>query len=297
MSSLDVERARYRRVLAPVVVLGAIAVLTPTRALAHFKITDPTTPPQPATVQSWMSQDSVGGPQKNGPCAAVPNTGLGDSPGTPVANAVTVVQPGQTVTIPITVTISHPGWFRVSLAQGPSSGQSLTTLPDPQAQAGTNCTPAIMSNPVWSPTQPIVADGLPAGSTASTIQADMKTLQVTIPTNASCTTAQPCALQVVMVMTDHPADDCYYHHCADIAVVAGAGTGTSSTGGAIGSGAGGSDLSGTGGATGSGGSAPAGSGASTSSGCSCSIVSRDRSSWAFGGAGVLALVIARRRRR
>ena len=140
------------------------------RATAHFKITDPTTPPQPATVQSWMSQDSVGGPQKTGPCAAVPNTALGDSAGTPVANAVTVVQAGQKVTIPVTITIAHPGWFRISLFEGPSSGQTLTTLPDPKAQAGTNCTPAIMANPVWSPTQPVLADGLPAGSTASTNQ-------------------------------------------------------------------------------------------------------------------------------
>jgi hypothetical protein len=73
-----------------------------------------------------------------------------------------------------------------------------------------------MSNPVWSPTQPILADGLPAGSTASTQQSGTQTFQVTIPKSATCTSARPCTLQVIMVMTDHPANDCYYHHCADI---------------------------------------------------------------------------------
>ncbi len=344
MFPFEAAHARWRGVLAPTVLLGTIVLLIPTRAAAHFKITDPTTPPQPATVQSWMSQDAVGGPQKNGPCAAVPNTALGDSPGTPVANAVTVVQAGQKVTVPITITVAHPGWFRISLFEGPSSGQTLTTLPDPKAQAGTNCTPAIMTNPVWSPTQPILADGLPTGSTASTMQSGTKTFQVTIPSSASCSTAQPCALQVVMVMTDHPADDCYYHHCADLAVGSGAtgggtgagggtgtggatgagggtgtggnhgvggGTGTGGTGGSASGGVGGSNVSaGTGGAsgtagqpggrTGTGGSTTGGSGTSTqpgSSGCSCIVTGRERTSWIVGAAGVLALVIARRRRR
>ena len=117
MPSPDEKRVRHGA-LAPMVLLGAIVLLTPTRAAAHFMITAPSTPPKAATVQSWMSQDSTGGPQKNGPCAATPNTALGDSQGTPVANAVTVVQPGQTVNVPVTVTVAHPGWFRIALAQG-----------------------------------------------------------------------------------------------------------------------------------------------------------------------------------
>jgi len=336
MLSIGARGRRYLGVLTPLLALGAIGVVAPSPADAHFKLTDPTTPPQPATVQSWMSQDGVGGPQKNGPCGAVPNTALGDSPGSPVPNAVTVVQPGQKVTVPVTITIGHPGWFRISLFEGPSSSQTLTTLPDPKAQAGTNCTPVIMTNLVWSPTQPVLVDGLPAGSTASTQQTGTKTFQVTIPSNASCSTAQPCTLQIVMVMTDHPANDCYYHHCADVVVASGAtdggnpsgaggsvatggaggsvatgGAGGSvATGGAGGRGTGGSSASaGTGGAsgtagqpggttTGSGGSAAAGgSGASGSSGCSCIIAGRDQAFWAFGAAGALALVIARRRRR
>jgi MYXO-CTERM domain-containing protein len=340
-----------------------MVLLAPARADAHFAITAPTTPPQAATVQSWMSEDSVGGPQKNGPCAATPNKQLGDSMGTPVANALTVVQPGQKVTIPITVTVEHPGWFRVSLAQGASKDQSLTALPDPKAMSGTNCTPAIMSNPVWSTTQPILADGLPAGSTATTMQSGTLSLSVTIPSTASCSTAQPCSLQVVMIMTDHPAADCYYHHCADVAVsggsssggtsgaagssaaggaggvhsTGGSGTGGSGTGGGTGGmrgtgGAGTGGIQATGGGTGSGGTGTtssggtggssvstgtggaasstggqpggttSGSGGSSSSGDSsssgCSIAARPAGAgWALGAAGLLALVLVRRRRR
>ena len=260
MRSFNGKRTSYLRDLVPTVLVGAIVLLAPAPAAAHFMITAPATPPQPATVQSWMSEDSVGGPQKNGPCAATPNTSLGDSAGTPT-NAITVIQPGQKVTIPITITVGHPGWFRVSLHQGPSSGQTLTTLPDPVAQSGTNCTPAMISSPVWSPTQPVLADDLPAGSTASTQQTGTKSFQVTIPSSASCSSAQPCTLQVVMIMTDHPATDCYYHHCADIAIAAATGTGgTSGSGGATAAGGAGGRGSGGNGAAGN------GSGGSNSSG-------------------------------
>jgi len=200
--------------------VGAIGILTSSPAEAHFKLTAPA---------SWLSQDSVGGPQKNGPCAASPNTALGDPVGTPT-KVVTALQSSQTVPVSVAVTVGHPGWFRIALVEGPSSSQTLSTLADPQAQAGTNCTPAIMKNPVWSPTQPVIADGLPAGSTASTQQSGTQTFQVTLPKGVSCTSTQPCSLQVIMVMTDHPASDCYYHHCADISI----GSTTDAGGGAVG---------------------------------------------------------------
>jgi hypothetical protein len=117
-----------------------LGLLTPTAAHVHFKLNAPA---------SWMSQDSVGGPQKNGPCAATANTSLVDSPGTPT-NVVTALPSGQTVSVSVTATVAHPGWYRIALAEGASATQSLSTLADPRAQMGTNCTPAIMSNPVWS---------------------------------------------------------------------------------------------------------------------------------------------------
>ena len=69
--------------------VGAMGLLTPSTAWAHVKID---------ATASWMSQDSIGGPQKNGPCAAVPNTSLVDSAGTPT-NTVTVLQSGQPVSV------------------------------------------------------------------------------------------------------------------------------------------------------------------------------------------------------
>ncbi len=190
--------------------LAAAFFLTSARADAHFKIDAPT---------SWMSQDMVGGPQKKGPCAAMGDTALGDPQGTPT-NTVTVEKSG-TITVSVTVTIAHPGWFRVSLAEGPSSSQTLTTLPDPVAVNGTSCTPALMHGLAWSSTQPIIVDGLglPTGSTSTTtIQTGTQTFQVTIPPAATCTSARPCTLQVIMMMTDHPVTDCYYHHCGDFAL-------------------------------------------------------------------------------
>jgi hypothetical protein len=257
MSSLNARGRRYWRLLFPVLAGGAVGVSLPSPADAHFQLDAP---------PSWMSQDSVGGPQKNGPCGAVPNTTLGDTAGTPT-NIVSVVQSGQPISVSVTATIAHPGWYRIALAEGPSSTQTLTTIPNPQAQTGTNCTPAILANPVWSPTQPILADGLPAGSTAGTIQSGDKTFSVTIPASATCTSAQPCSLQVIMVMTDHPADDCYYHHCADLATGSPTDAGTTVV--------------------------PA----KPDSGCGCVLSSRGGASWATIAAGLVALTIVRRRRR
>lgn len=278
MLLLCTERVARIRTIASCLAAGAVVVFAPAGAEAHFRLNTPA---------SWMSQDTNGGPQKNGPCAATPNTGLGDVAGTPT-NMVTVVQPGQMVSVSVTATIAHPGWYRVSLRKGASSTQMIQMFPDPP-QTVAQCTPAIMTNPVWSPTQPVLADGLglPAGSTSSTtVQSGTKTFQVTIPQSANCTSAQPCALQVIMVMTDHPANDCYYHHCADIAVGAGgasdagvtmsdaasqpprdAGGTSTGTGGSTGSaGSGGSTGTGTGGSTGSGGASGAGTGGNEATG-------------------------------
>jgi len=265
-------------------VIATAAVLAPATARAHFTL-DQLDDVKPV---SWMSQDSTGGPQKTGPCAAMANASLGDPQGTPT-HIVTGLMAGETVKITVTATIAHPGWYRIALMEGAAASQSLTTIPDPMAMSGTNCTPAIMTNPVWSKTQPVIADGLPAGSTAKTSQSGTKVLTATIPQNANCTTAAPCTLQVIMVMTDHPANDCYYHHCADITTEGGGnadgGTpdardggmsmgGGSAMGGAKGSGgavgAGGAvasgGMSGTGGATATGGTNATATGGSTATG-------------------------------
>jgi len=247
---------RNARGLIPFLAIGALGAFTSSRADAHFKLNGPA---------CWMSQDSSGGPQKNGPCGGPASTVLPDVTGTPT-NAVTAFSPGQTISVSVTATIAHPGWWRIALVEGASSTQTLATLADPQAQAGTNCTPAIMTNPVWSRSQPVIADGLPAGSTPSTVQSGSLTFQVTIPPSASCTMARPCTLQVIMVMTDHPPTSCYYHHCADIFSSAADAGGPATGAGGAGAGGARPDAGAAGGATSTGTGAGTGGAASGSGG-------------------------------
>jgi hypothetical protein len=250
---------------------ATVGLLSPGPARAHFLLTSPT---------NWMTQASDGSPQKTGPC------GNEATAGQTATGMVTDVQPGQSVTIKVTATVAHTGWWRVALKEGASSTQTQTSLPDPQA---TTCTPPIMANPVWSPTQPVLADGLgiAAGATTGVTQSGTQMYQVTIPQSASCTTASPCTLQVIMVMNDHqvPANNCYYHHCADIAF------------GGSSSGAGG--ASGTGGATGQGGSGTdaATAAETTGGGCGCRLGGARAASLSSAISILGVLVVLRRRRR
>ncbi|HEY7370551.1 MAG TPA: SCE4755 family polysaccharide monooxygenase-like protein, partial [Polyangia bacterium] len=252
--------------------LSAAGLLVPAAAHAHFKLNAPT---------SWWTQTSDGTPQKTPPCG---NEGAMMTAASGVVNSVVA---GQQVAVTVQATIAHPGWWRISLKQGASSTQTATSLPDPPVLSGTNCTPAFIDNPVWSPTQPVLVDklGIPAGSTQTNlIQMGTQTFMVTIPSNANCTTASPCTLQVMMFMTDHPKGMCNYHHCADIAVT-GSTAGTGGAGGATGAGgagarggsggrggAGGTNttgaggMAGRGGTTGNGGTSASGSGGTPGTG-------------------------------
>jgi hypothetical protein len=290
---------------ATAIAAGMIGLLAPGLASAHFILTTPT---------NWMTQvpgPGGGSPQKTGPCGN--EVVAGQMP----TGIISPVRAGQQVSVTVDATVAHPGWWRVALVEGRSSSQTLTSLPDPVPQAGTNCTPAIMANPVWSPTQHILADGLglPANAPAMGVQqSGTPTFQVTIPQNATCTDASPCSLQVIMVMTDHPVNNCYYHHCADISFQTGnadggaTGTGGATGAGGSGTGSGGSATSGGGGQAGMGGSAAmgsagnsgtgggaAGSGSGGSSGGGCSIAT-GKMEWATGALTLLALAAFTRRR-
>jgi MYXO-CTERM domain-containing protein len=224
---------------------GTLGMLAPVAAHAHFILSAP---------MNWFTTTNDGTPQKMAPC------GNETQAGTMATKVVTNFQPGQQVTVTVNATIAHMGWWRIALHQGAASTQTTSTLPDPP---GTTCTPTIVSNPVWSPTQPILYDGLglPAGNKTGVNQAGTQNYQVTIPAGASCTTAAPCTLQVIMVMTDHTYPSCYYHHCADITVGGGSTTGA---GGAGGSGGGVDAGAHDGSATGAGGaSATTGAGGSS----------------------------------
>jgi hypothetical protein len=237
--------ARLSVVLA--VSIGGLGLFATVPAQAHFQLVSPT---------SWWTQATDGSPQKMAPCG---NEGAS---GTAASGVVTKVQPGQTIPVQVMATIAHPGWYRISLKQGAASTQNATAFPDPPTLGGAGtaqqCTPAFIDNPVWSPTQPVLADklGLPAGSTSTTTtQSGTKTFNVTVPSNATCTSAAPCTLQVLMFMTDHTSGSCNYHHCADIAVDSGSGSGgaggaVAATGGTSGGGTGGAGAGGVSGAAG-----------------------------------------------
>jgi hypothetical protein len=214
MLALSAKCTRRVWTVAPALAIGAIGVLMPSPASAHFYLQSPT---------NWVVLDTTasggGNPQKGAPCG---NEAATAPAGTPTG-VVTAFQAGQTISIQLIETIPHPGWYRIALVQGKSSTQTATSLPNPP---GTTCVPTVVSNPTWSPTQPIIADGIPSGSPP---------LQVTIPQNVTgCTMANPCTLQVVMVMTDHIFPNCYYHHCADVTIGStdGGGSSSSSSGGA-----------------------------------------------------------------
>ena len=124
-------------VLLPSLGLGLLGALVPATANAHFrmKAIDTTMP------VSWLTEtDNNGAPQKDGPCAATVTPP--EKAGMPT-KVVTDVKPGQMVSIAVDGTVPHPGWYRVSLVEGPSSSQTLTTLPEPKLE--NKCTAEILS--------------------------------------------------------------------------------------------------------------------------------------------------------
>jgi hypothetical protein len=221
------------RLTTVAVALGATAVLAPAAARAHFILMTP---------QNWAQQDTGGLPEKSAPC------GQADPAPTPPAvptNVVTSFAPGDTVTITINEVIPHPGHYRVVLSETGMSG-----LPnDPQVTASTTpCGSTEIQNP---PVYPVIADGMLQHTSAFS---GPQTFTVTLPANVTCT---KCSLQVVEFMSDHGLNNpggCFYHHCADISIQPGGGTGTG--GGAGGGGASGGSSGGGGGCAVAGARAP-----------------------------------------
>jgi hypothetical protein len=173
----------------------AVGVLAPSPAQAHFTLDTPA---------SWMSQDALGLPEKLGPC--------GDEGGGTVTNTITALHPGETVTITINEVIFHPGHYRIALA----TDRSLLPA-EPVVTAGS--TPCGSVPVDTAPVFPVLADGLFDHTAAFT---SPQTTTITLPTNLTCT---KCTLQVIEFMSDHPLNNpggCFYHHCADISIQAGA---------------------------------------------------------------------------
>ncbi|MBS1124260.1 MAG: Fibroin heavy chain precursor [Deltaproteobacteria bacterium] len=155
---------------------------------------------------SLSEQDLLGGPQKSAPC------GLSDSAGTPdesvPTNIVTTVQSGSMLTIKFNETIFHPGHYRVAIAQ------DIGSLPaDPPVTAGSTACGSTQIDA--NPTLPLLGDGLLVHTSAFSGE---QTAQVQLPAGMTCTN---CVLQVVQFMSDHGLNNpggCFYHHCATVTI-------------------------------------------------------------------------------
>ncbi len=207
----------------------------------------------PDTPKDWLvMDDTVGDPQKPTPCGA---------PGTPT-NIITTFHAGQTITMTWNEAIVHSGHFRIAFGPGSPVSATATTFPDPVVTAYTDSTDtaatAVAVTPAGgtiSPNVIVLADNLfphcqtgdpcaagvpvvPSGKTYSTT--------VTLPTTP-CTN---CTLQLVQFMSYHgPDPSFFYHHCAEVTILA-SDAGVMSTAGPDASVGGTSGMSGTTGASG-----------------------------------------------
>jgi hypothetical protein len=170
----------------------AAVLLGSAPAQAHFALQAPA---------CWMSQNAVGVPLKMAPCG-------NEGGGTPTG-LVTTYQEGQMITVTINETVFHPGHYRVTLSTTDQTG--LPAEPVPTA----NCGAVTVENP---PVFPVLADGLFTHTTAFTAP---QTVQIKLPDNVTCT---HCVLQVLQFMENQPPNPtgCFYHHCSDIVIQAGA---------------------------------------------------------------------------
>jgi hypothetical protein len=172
-----------------------VAAVTPGIATAHFVLHAPA---------SWREQGSLGDPQKMGPC------GDDDDPAAGTTGIVTAFAPGETVTITIDEAIYHPGHYRVALAVNDRS--ELPPEPAVTPTQSTECGSAVIADP---PAFPILADGMLPHTQAFH---DLQSFTVTLPSDVTC---NHCTLQVIEFMSQHDSP-CFYHHCADISIKAGA---------------------------------------------------------------------------
>ena len=181
--------------IAAMFAVGAVGVLAPAAAGAHFVLEAP---------PNWAEQDIQGQPQKTAPCGqADPQTMAVPT------NAVTAFEPGQMVTVTINEATFHPGHYRVVLS---TTGRSGLPADPPTTEPGTCQALAIQDPPVY----PVLADGM----LQHTDPLDgPQSFQVKLPDDVTCAN---CTLQVLEFMSAEVGGggNCFYHHCADISIAA-----------------------------------------------------------------------------
>ena len=279
--------------------VACLFVLAPSPASAHFYIDYPDAGyyPGPSPVP-WWNEDSLGSPQKLGPCGDeddATDSGGGQT------HVVTPFAAGQTITLQWTEVISHGGWFRIALAADRSAFVDPPVLVDSN---GNSADAGIEAPPVL----PVLADGVYPHAIGSS--KTWPPYALTLP-NTACA---KCTIQIIQVMLDHPSnlgnlpdgapnpDGFLYHHCIDISITAptgGDGGGPILDSGASGPGPGSSD-SGSGLDSGSDSGSPGSSGGGvppspSSGGCGCTL--GVASPFAGGVVSLLGLAVLWRRRK
>ena len=267
-------------------------LLLPVTASAHIFIDYPDAAlyPGPSPVP-WWNQDSLGLPQKLGPCGDEDDaTDAGGGP----TYVVTPYAAGQVVTLQWTEVISHAGWFRIALAA------DRNDFVNPPVQVGANgySADAGIEDP---PVLPVLADGIYRHAIGSA--KTWPPYSITLP----ATPCAKCTIQIIQVMLDHPSnlgnlpdgapnpDGFLYHHCMDISIVASDAGGSGATdAGGIGSGSDSGTTTNDAGASGAGASTPEGTAAKSS--CGCSLVGAPAPA-AGGALSLLGIVVVLRRRR
>jgi hypothetical protein len=177
---------------------GSAAVLGASVARAHFVLQSP---------PSWAQQDSQGNPQKSAPCGQA-DVQIAASP----TNVVTPFVAGETITVAIREATFHPGHYRVVLS---TSGQAGLP-PDPEPTLPGTCMALDIQDP---PVYPVLADGMLVHT--DPFDDPSQSFQVTLPSDVTCTR---CTLQVLEFMSAEVGGGglCFYHHCADVSISAGA---------------------------------------------------------------------------
>jgi uncharacterized protein (TIGR03382 family) len=163
-------------------------LLVPGIASAHFHLDAP-----PAE----YTQTSLGDPQKSAPCGPVGEGGT-------ETGMITSVMTGTSFTLKITETVTHPGHYRIAIAQ-----TEADLPPEPAVTPGSTACGSVPIDP--NPSLPVLADGVFVHTKAFT---GPQTTQIQLPAGMTCTN---CVVQVLEFMSNHAAP-CFYHHCAIVNV-------------------------------------------------------------------------------
>jgi hypothetical protein len=216
----------------PGVALAALAFSASPSAHAHIQLMNP---------PSWVVEGNLGDPQKSGPC------GDDGSASVQKTNTVTRFTAGQTITVMWKETVGHAGHFRISLTK---PGEDRSVLVDPPVVTTNNdgvSGNSISAMTVPNGTGPVLMDNLFPREAVSGAAAEPFSQEITLPSEP----CEKCTLQVIQFMAQH-APGYFYHHCADIEIVAkdnagAAGSGAVGAAGSASMGSGGSASTGAGG--------------------------------------------------